>query len=115
MNDEALLVSTTVGDLRAAEALAERIVDGRLAACVQIVGGLRSVYRWKGSVQRDDEVQLVIKTTAARFDALERCLYDHHPYDLPEVLAVPVVRASAAYLDWIVDETRVPAADEGTR
>lgn len=105
MNDDALLVCTTVADAASADALAERLVGERLAACVQIVPGVRSVYRWRGAVHRDDEVQLVIKTTAPDFDAVERCLRAHHPYELPEIVALPVVRGSAEYLGWIAGQT----------
>ncbi len=109
MNHDALLICTTVADRATADALAERLVGERLAACVQIVPGVRSVYRWQGAVQHDDEIQMVIKTRAAAFDAVERCLRTHHPYELPEIVAVPVVRGSAAYLGWIAEQTSVEA------
>lgn len=100
----AIIVYTTVGDEAAATTLADRLVDARLAACVQIVPRLRSVYRWDGRLRHDDESQLVIKTTAARYDAVAALLRDEHPYDLPEVVAVPVIGGSRAYLDWIAGE-----------
>lgn len=104
MNSEVLIVYTTVADEAAAERLAERLVADGLVACVQIVPGIRSIYRWNGAVRDDREVQLVIKTTGDRFEALEAALHEHHPYDLPEIVAVPVVRGSRAYLDWIASD-----------
>jgi periplasmic divalent cation tolerance protein len=106
MSGAALIVYTTVADARTALDLADRLVEGRLAACVQVVPGLRSTYRWQGETRHEDELQLVIKTTDARFDALAAWLREHHPYDVPEIVAVPVVRGSNDYLRWIEGETR---------
>jgi periplasmic divalent cation tolerance protein len=105
MNSESIFIYTTVADERTATGLAELIVGENLAACVQIVPGVKSVYRWQGKIKRDDEMQLVIKTTSARFDAIAALLHEHHPYELPEIVAVPIVRGSEAYLDWIESET----------
>ncbi len=99
-----IVVYTTVGDEATAATLADRVVAARLAACVQIVPRVHSVYRWQGAIRHDDETQLVIKTTAARYDALATLLRDDHPYDVPEIVAVPVVDGSRAYLDWIAAE-----------
>ena len=103
MSTDPIIVYTSVGDDAAATALADRLVGDGLAACVQIVPGVRSVYRWNDEVRHDGELQLVIKATAARFDAIEALLRRIHPYELPEIVAVPVVRGSAAYLAWIAD------------
>ena len=89
-----------------AEALAEKLVEERVAACVNLVTKLRSVYRWKGSVQRDDETLLIAKTTADRFEALKRTVLKHHPYDVPEVIALPIAQGHAPYLEWLAESTR---------
>ena len=103
MSNEAILVYTTVGDHDAASRLAELLVEERLAACVHIVPGIRSIYRWQGQVHRDDEVQLVIKAAASRFELIAALLREHHPYELPEIVAVRVDRGSQEYLEWIAD------------
>jgi periplasmic divalent cation tolerance protein len=105
-DDEPILVLCTApaeGDT--ATALASGLVAARLAACVNLVPGLRSFYRWQGEVHDDPEVQLLIKTRRGRFAELERWLGDHHPYDVPEIVALPIERGSRAYLDWLVEQT----------
>lgn len=89
-----------------AESIAEGLIEDRLAACVNVVPGLRSVYRWKGAVQKDQEALLLVKTTPDRFDALKRAVLARHPYELPEVIALPVERGHAPYIDWVVESTR---------
>ena len=89
----------------AAEGVAEALVGERLAACVNLVGPVRSVYRWDGAVQKEDELLAVIKTTAARRDALLARLRELHPYDVPEMLVMPVEHGLPAYLDWVRAET----------
>lgn len=101
----ALLVITNLPDRDSAERLAERLVGERLAACVNILAPCRSVYRWKDAVQHDEEHPMLIKTTAERYAALERALREGHPYELPEIIAVPIDRGLPAYLDWVRDET----------
>lgn len=101
-----LICLTTCPDRDTAERIASALVDERLAACVNIVPGLASVYRWQGEVQRDDELLLVIKTPRERFDALRERLPMLHPYELPELLAVEAVDGLPAYLDWVRAETR---------
>ena len=81
------------------------LVGERLAACVNIVPAIRSVYRWEGQVQDDIEALLVIKTRAACYERLEQTIAAAHPYELPEIIAVPVERGFAPYLAWINDET----------
>jgi periplasmic divalent cation tolerance protein len=88
-----------------AEGLARRCVEARLAACVSIVPGLRSVYRWQGQVETAAESLLVIKTRGSHYPALEALIKAHHPYELPEIVAVPVTLGSEPYLEWIVRET----------
>lgn len=84
-----------------AEELARTLVELRVAACVNLLPQLRSVYRWQGAVCADDEVLLLIKTTAERFEALRDAVLSNHPYELPEVLAVDVAAGHPPYLDWI--------------
>jgi periplasmic divalent cation tolerance protein len=103
---DALIVYTTVADEDTASALADLLIAERVAACVQIVPGVRSVYRWQGRTHHDTEVQLAIKTTSGLFDAVAALLAEHHPYDLPEIVAVPIVAGSRAYLDWMRREMR---------
>jgi periplasmic divalent cation tolerance protein len=98
-----VLVTTPTPD-RAAE-LARALVEERLAACGNVVPGVRSIYRWEGKVQDDAEALLVLKTTRARFEALRERVLALHPYAVPEVLALPVADGSAPYLAWIAAET----------
>ncbi len=101
----ALLVLTNLPDRDAAERLAERLVAQRVAACVNILAPCRSVYRWQGALQRDEEHPMLIKTSGERYAALEQAIRDAHPYELPEIVAVPIERGLPAYLSWIAEET----------
>jgi periplasmic divalent cation tolerance protein len=98
---EELVVLVTVPSREQGEAIAGAIVGEALAACVNVVGPIRSIYRWQGEVCRDDEHLLIVKTTAARYDALEARVRAIHPYELPEVIALPIERGSAPYLEWL--------------
>ena len=100
-----LLVLTNLPDRPAAEKLAEVLVSEGLAACVNVLAPCRSVYRWKGALQNDEEIPVLIKTTVARYPALEAAIRANHPYELPEIVALPVERGLAAYLDWVSEET----------
>jgi periplasmic divalent cation tolerance protein len=100
---EAFVVLSTVPDAVTAELLAHKLVDARLAACVNIVPAVRSVYRWQGEVTVDDEVLLVAKTDGARRDGLIAALSDAHPYECPEIVALSVAAGLPAYLHWITD------------
>ncbi len=101
----ALLVITHLPDATRAETLASLLIEARVAACVNILAPCRSVYRWEGKLEHADEVPLLIKTTAARYDALEAAIRQHHPYELPEIIAVPIERGLPDYLDWVDAET----------
>src|SRR5215213_10185031 len=105
MESTKLLVLTNLPDRATAEKLAALLVDRRLAACVNILAPCRSVYRWKGTLQHDEEYPMLIKTTAERYPALEQALRGGHPYELPEIIAVPIERGLPAYLDWVAAET----------
>lgn len=103
--DEVLLVMSTLPDRDSAQALARILVESRLAACVNVLAPCVSVYRWQGAVEETAEVPLVIKTTARRYAALESALRAHHPYELPEIVAVPLARGLPGYLEWVAAET----------
>ncbi|WP_425600443.1 divalent-cation tolerance protein CutA [Luteimonas salinisoli] len=90
-----------------ADRIAAALVDERLAACVSVLPGVRSVYRWEGAVQREAEVLLLAKTAPARLQALTARVVELHPYELPEVIAVESAGGLPAYLDWIARETTV--------
>lgn len=99
-------MSTTTDSESAARELAAGAVEARLGACAQVVGPITSVYRWEGRVNTDPEWRVEIKTAADRVDELVEHLKRHHTYDVPEVVATPVVGGSAEYLSWVVGETR---------
>jgi len=103
-----LLVLTNLPDRAVAERLADSLIEQRLAACVNILSPCRSVYRWQGALQHDEEHPLLIKTTAGRYPALEAAIRAVHPYELPEIIAVPVEGGLRAYLDWVAAETGNP-------
>jgi periplasmic divalent cation tolerance protein len=98
-----VLVTTPTAE-RAAE-IARALVEERLAACGNVVPGLRSIYRWEGKIHDDAEALLVLKTTRERFDALRERVLALHPYEVPEVIALPIEAGSAPYLAWIAAET----------
>ena len=102
MSDPAVVVTTT-DSLDEAERLARGLVEARLAACVQIVGPVRSVFRWEGEVSVETEYQLVVKT--ARVPEVTAWIVGNHSYDVPEVIALPVTGGHETYLTWVVDES----------
>ena len=102
---DAVVVLTTLGADADAAAMARTLVDERLAACVNVLPAMLSVYRWKGAVESEREQQLVIKTAASRVAALEARVRELHPYELPEFLVLSA-SGSKAYLDWIAAEAR---------
>ena len=106
MIDDAIVTLCTVpeGDGHA-ERIARGLVDARLAACVNVVGPVRSIYRWQGKIGDDRELQLIIKTRRARYPELERWLRANHPYAEPEIVALPIVSGSPSYLAWLGVET----------
>jgi len=103
---DALVVLVTAPSPEKAAEIARALVEERLAACGNVVPGLRSIYRWEGKVQDDAEALLVLKTTRGRFEALRDRVLALHPYEVPEVIALPVERGSDPYLAWIAAETR---------
>ena len=97
----AVVVYCTFPDPEQAAAVARGLVEDGLAACINLIPAVRSIYRWKGEVCDDAEVLGVIKTTAGRFEALRDSLVERHPYDCPEVIAVEVAAGHPAYLEWL--------------
>jgi periplasmic divalent cation tolerance protein len=106
MPPDALIVFCTCPDQSCAEAVAERLVDDGLAACVTISGPVTSIYQWQGKRETAEEVQLFIKSSRARYPALEQAILSLHPYELPEIIAVAVEQGLAGYLRWIGQCTR---------
>jgi len=103
---ETYLVITNLPDRESAAKLAQALVEGRLAACVNILSPCRSFYRWKGDTEDAEEFPVLIKTTRERYPALETAIRTHHPYELPEIVAVPLAAGLPAYLEWVESETR---------
>ena len=102
----ALLVLTNMPDAPSASALAHHLVEQKLAACVNIQTGVQSVYRWQGTIEEASEVSLLIKTSAARYAELEAVIKAAHPYQLPEIIALPITAGLPPYLEWIDQETK---------
>ena len=102
MSDDAIVVFMTAANGEEATRLAEMLVGAQLAACVQILPEMESVYRWQGKIERQSEVLLIAKTTREKFDDLEREVRALHSYDTPEIVAVPIVAGSAPYLEWLI-------------
>lgn len=102
---DVLVVLCTCPDAATARRLAAGLVERGLAACVNILPEIRSIYRWQGETRDEGETLLVAKTTDRAFHGLESWLRKHHPYDVPEVLALPVQAGASSYLDWVLSET----------
>ncbi|MFF9479959.1 divalent-cation tolerance protein CutA [Streptomyces sp. NPDC014733] len=101
-----LTVLTTIDDEAKAQELARGAIEARVAACAQVSAPVTAVYHWAGAVETSREVQVLFKTAEDRYDALEAHIRASHDYATPEIIATPVVRGSADYLAWIVEETR---------
>src|SRR6266849_872173 len=100
---EAIVVFMTAANREEATRIAEMLVSAKLAACVQILPAMQSIYVWKGEVQREEELLLLAKTTRARFDELERKVRAIHSYETPEIIALAITDASEPYLKWLTD------------
>ncbi|HKW81533.1 MAG TPA: divalent-cation tolerance protein CutA [Casimicrobiaceae bacterium] len=105
-----ILVLTTLPDRAAAEALARELLGARLAACIHVGATVQSLYHWNDQVETAEETQLLIKTRRSAYPQLEAAILARHPYELPEIVVVPISHGLPAYLDWIVDATEPPAA-----
>ena len=103
---QALLVIANCPDEACANRIALAVVEAGLAACVNLLPRVQSVYRWQGAIESANEVPLLIKTTAGRYTELETAIRELHPYDVPEIIALPIAQGQPAYLDWLAAETR---------
>ena len=103
--EQVLLVMTNLPDLPAAQAMARALVSAKLAACVNILPAVHSVYRWQGEVEEASEVTLLVKTTQRRYPQLQQAIVSAHPYDVPEVIAWPLADGHPPYLHWVAAET----------
>ncbi len=106
MSSEPIVVLMTAANREEANQIAETLVSARLAACVQILPEIESVYRWQGEVKREKEILLLAKTVASRFEELENRVRALHSYETPEIIAVPVIDSSAPYLGWLFAELK---------
>lgn len=104
--DEVWLVICNAPDCAIARTLAAQIIGAGAAACVNIMSPCESIYRWEGGVETSNEIPLFIKTTRAKYPALEALIRAHHPYDTPEIIALPLVAGLTAYLQWVAGEIR---------
>src|SRR3990172_7062996 len=100
-----LLVITNCPDEEIANAIALAVGAAGLAACVNILPRVQSVYRWQGAVESATEIPLLIKATVANYPALEKMIHERHPYDVPEIVALPITQGLPAYLNWVAAET----------
>ncbi len=103
MQDQYQLILCTCPDQDSAQTIAEHLIDQKLAACVNILPGITSIYSWQGNRESAQELLLVIKTTKTVYGALEKTITELHPYELPEIIAVNIENGSAGYLSWISD------------
>jgi len=102
--DQVRIILTTVGSHEKAEELARALVDRRLAACVNILGPIRSIYRWRNAVENEQEFLLLVKTTVERRADLAAALHELHSYELPELVELDVAGGSAAYFSWVIEQ-----------
>ncbi|MFM5210221.1 divalent-cation tolerance protein CutA [Aeromonas hydrophila] len=102
---DTILVLCTCPDEASADLICAQLLSQRLAACINQLPGLTSVYRWQGQIERATEIQLIIKSHAALFEPLRQCILAHHPYEVPEILVLPTSQGHQPYLDWIKQET----------
>jgi len=104
---DAILIITNLPDQASAEALAQRLVQERLAACVNMLPACTSVYHWQGKVETAQEIPVLIKSTRQHYEAIEQTIQAVHPYELPEIIIVPLAGGLPAYLDWVAAETTI--------
>lgn len=104
--ESVLLVMTNMPDAASADSLARILIEARLAACVNCLPGVRSIYRWQGAVEHAEETTLLIKTVQGRYAELEAAIRTNHPYEVPEIIAIPPSTGWPPYMAWIAQETR---------
>jgi periplasmic divalent cation tolerance protein len=106
MAENHIVTLCTVPDRESGERIAHTLVEERLAACVNLVPGLTSVYRWQGKVEKEAECLLIIKTGVSRFEVLKQRIKALHPNELPEIIALPIIHGDAAYLNWLTENSQ---------
>lgn len=106
MAENHIVTLCTVPDRESGERIARALVEERLAACVNLLPGVASFYRWEGKVEEASEMLLIIKTGVSRFDVLKKRIQELHPYDLPEIIALPIIHGDRGYLNWITESTK---------
>lgn len=104
---DVILIITNLPDKASAEMLAQRLIAERLAACVNMLAACTSVYHWQGNVETAQEIPVLIKTTRQHYEAIEQTIREVHPYELPEIISVPLAGGLPAYLDWVAAETTI--------
>jgi len=104
MDEEYFLITTTVNKRSCAQKLAQMLVDSRLAACVQMAP-ISSTYRWRGEVANEEEILIMIKTSAKLYQAVEKAIRENHPYEVPEIICIPIVNGFQPYLEWVKEST----------
>ena len=107
MDDKYSIILNTCPDINIAEALASALVEKKLAACVNILPGITSVYSWQGKIEKGKEVLLVIKTRRECYESVEALIREQHPYELPEVVSVSIEKALPEYLSWINENVAI--------
>jgi len=110
-NDKPVLIYSTFPSTETAEAVGRELVERRLAACINIVPGMTSIYRWEGAIARDSEVVMVIKTRQTLSSAVVDATRTRHPYANPALIVLPIVDGAADYLSWLMSETEAPVGD----
>lgn len=106
MKDEYIVVYVTTPDDTTAKMIARKVLEKRLAACINIIPNIFSIYRWKGEIEEDQEALMIIKTRRILFEPLTKTIKELHPYEIPEVIGIPIIEGYNAYLGWISDETK---------
>lgn len=106
MPENHILMHCTTPDLGSGEVIAQALVEEHLAACVNFLPGVTSIFRWEGKVEREQECLLIIKTTESQFEKVKECILARHPYDVAEIIAMPITHASADYLKWLTENSK---------
>lgn len=109
MSDQAYFCYITCGSMKEAKEIASAVVSERLAACANIIPGMISAYWWDGAMQHDEEIILITKTTASKFESLKDRVTELHSYDCPCIIGWPIAKGNAPYMNWIAEETSKPA------
>lgn len=105
--DEVIVILSNTDSAESAARMARELVGRKLVACVNVIPGIRSFYRWKGDIVEDGEHLMVIKTRRSLFEQVRRCVRELHPYELPEIIALPLEEGDAGYLDWVRECTAI--------